>query len=110
VALDVILQSPALFPFELPHITPKDFESMNRLEMFREGGDVETLAFRDGIHWQKPTLDVQPGTNIVQPGGRDSSTVWLDLEEKDPKRRFKRAVAPANIHIGKQQMICPCCS
>ena len=26
---------------------------------------------------------------IVQPGGRDSSTVWLDLEEKDPARRFK---------------------
>src|SRR4030095_15089805 len=32
---------------------------------------------------------VLPGTNIVQPGGRDSSTVWLDLEEKDPIRRFK---------------------
>ena len=30
-----------------------------------------------------------PATNIVQPGGRDSSTVWLDLEEKDPARRFK---------------------
>jgi len=34
-------------------------------------------------------LDVRPPTNIVQPGGRDSSTVWLDLEEKDPARRFK---------------------
>jgi hypothetical protein len=44
---------------------------------------------RDGIRWDKPLLDVRPGTNIVQPGGRDSSTVWLDLEEKDPARRFK---------------------
>ena len=44
---------------------------------------------RDGIHWEKPLLDVRPPTNIVQPGGRDSSTVWLDLEEKDPARRFK---------------------
>lgn len=43
----------------------------------------------DGIHWEKPALDVRPPTNIVQPGGRDSSTVWLDLEEKDPARRFK---------------------
>jgi hypothetical protein len=43
----------------------------------------------DGIHWTKPSLDVQPPTNIVQPGGRDSSTVWLDLEETDPTRRFK---------------------
>ena len=44
---------------------------------------------RDGIHWDKPSLDVRPPTNIVQPGGRDSSTVWLDLEEKDSTRRFK---------------------
>src|SRR5262245_17872863 len=44
---------------------------------------------RDGIHWDKPSLDVRPGSNIVQPGGRDSSTVWLDLDEKDPARRFK---------------------
>lgn len=44
---------------------------------------------RDGIKWDKPSLDVVPGTNIVQRGGRDSSTVWLDLDEKDPARRFK---------------------
>ena len=44
---------------------------------------------RDGIHWTKPSLDMRPGTSIVQPGGRDSSTVWLDLDEKDPARRFK---------------------
>lgn len=44
---------------------------------------------RDGLRWEKPAFDVQPGTNIVQTGARDSSTVWLDLEEKNPKRRFK---------------------
>jgi len=44
---------------------------------------------QDGIRWSKPSLDVRPPTNIVQPGDRDSSTVWLDLEEKDPARRFK---------------------
>ena len=44
---------------------------------------------RDGITWEKPELDVKPGTNIVQPDGRDSSTVWLDLEEADRARRFK---------------------
>jgi hypothetical protein len=55
-------------------------------------GESEATGYatsRDGIHWEKPSLDVRPGTNIVQPGGRDSSTVWLDLEEKDPARRFK---------------------
>lgn len=44
---------------------------------------------RDGIHWTKPSLDVVPGTNIVQTGWRDSSTVWLDLEEKDAGKRYK---------------------
>ncbi len=48
-----------------------------------------TATSRDGIKWEKPALDVKPGTNVVQPGGRDSSTVWLDLEEKDPERRYK---------------------
>jgi len=43
----------------------------------------------DGIRWTKPELDVRKGTNIVQPEIRDSSTVWLDLEEKDPARRYK---------------------
>src|SRR5262245_31212937 len=44
---------------------------------------------RDGIKWDKPVLDVKKGTNVVVPGGRDSSTVWLDHREKDPQRRFK---------------------
>jgi hypothetical protein len=43
----------------------------------------------DGLKWTKPDLDVRKGTNIVQPDGRDSATVWLDLEETDPKRRYK---------------------
>src|SRR5262249_53284666 len=41
---------------------------------------------RDGVRWDKPKLDVAPGTNVVLPGYRDSCTVWLDLEEKDPRR------------------------
>src|SRR2546422_5887920 len=44
---------------------------------------------RDGIRWEKPDLDVKPGTNIVLPGYRDSNTVWLDLEKKDPRHRFE---------------------
>jgi hypothetical protein len=44
---------------------------------------------RDGIHWEKSAFDVRPGTNVVHPGSRDSTTVWLDLEEKDPRRRWK---------------------
>ena len=42
----------------------------------------------DGIHWDKPELDVVSGTNIVHAGNRDSSTVWLDLDTDDPQRRY----------------------
>jgi hypothetical protein len=57
--------------------------------MVGESASTAYATSRDGIHWNKPSLDVRPPTNVVQPGGRDSSTVWLDLEEKDPARRFK---------------------
>ncbi len=61
-------------------------------KMWYMGGHTRSTCYatsRDGIHWEKPRLDVKEGTNIVQLAGRDSVTVWLDLEEKDPKRRYK---------------------
>ncbi|KPK69066.1 MAG: hypothetical protein AMJ84_10170, partial [Acidithiobacillales bacterium SM23_46] len=69
------------------------YDPQDRLfKMWYMGGYVRSTCYavsRDGVHWEKPALDVQPGTNIVQAGRRDSATVWLDLEEKDPQRRFK---------------------
>ena len=65
---------------------------------------------RDGIHWEKPSLDVVPGTNIVlvdDPGiSRNSSTEWLDLDEKNPQRRFKmfRVVMEERVLNGKKQI------
>ena len=45
---------------------------------------------KDGIQWERPSLDIQPGTNIVRVASQiDSVSVWLDLEEKNPARRFK---------------------
>ena len=43
----------------------------------------------NGVDWDKPNLDVRPGSNIVLPESRDSSTVWLDQQEPDPRRRYK---------------------
>jgi hypothetical protein len=48
----------------------------------------------DGIAWTRPMLDVVPGTNIVltsrnRASIRNSNTVWLDLDETDPERRYK---------------------
>ena len=53
------------------------------------GKQTALATSRDGLHWEKPTYDVRPGTNVVQTDVRDSSTVWLDLEEKNPERRYK---------------------
>ncbi|MGH7173352.1 MAG: hypothetical protein ACRELF_06330, partial [Gemmataceae bacterium] len=44
---------------------------------------------KDGIKWQKPERDAKKATNIVQSDPRDSATVWLDLEDRDPRRRYK---------------------
>ncbi len=47
---------------------------------------------KNGIHWDKSELDVVSGTNIVLPTDgdrRDSHTMWLDLNEKDPQQRYK---------------------
>lgn len=63
---------------------------------------------RDGLHWEKPSLDVVPGTNIVLVDDlgilRNSSTEWLDLDEKDPQRRFKmfRVVMQERLVDGKK--------
>ena len=51
----------------------------------------------------RPMLDVVPGTNIVSTALRDSSTVWLDLHERDPKRPLQDVVVqrprPRALHL-----------
>jgi hypothetical protein len=48
------------------------------------------ITSEDGLRWQRPALDVQPGTNVVLLAGqRDSSTVWLDHDAVDAAQRFK---------------------
>lgn len=57
---------------------------------------VGYAASTDGLHWQRPSLDVQPGTNRVLPArtgyARDGATVWLDTRASDPRQRFKMFV------------------
>jgi hypothetical protein len=63
-------------------------------KMWYMGGYSQNTCYafsRDGLKWEKPALDVVPGTNITLSGHRDSSTVWLDQTASDPKRRFKLA-------------------
>jgi hypothetical protein len=80
---------------------PKD----KLFKMWYIGGYIASTCLatsRDGIHWDKPSFDVRPGTNEVlshrgvESTGdgryRDSSTVWLDQDDPDPQRRYKMFV------------------
>jgi len=56
----------------------------------------------DGVRWTRPKLGVARwGDNLlnIEPVQRDSSTVWLDLEETDPARRFKMMYYRAGLQM-----------
>ena len=69
------------------------YDPADRLfKMWYMGGYCASMCYamsRDGIHWEKPSLDVKLGSNVVFGRRRDSTTVWLDLVEKNPERRYK---------------------
>jgi len=54
------------------------------------GARIHCLAHsKDGVHWKKPVLDIEPGTNIVLRQYHDGGTVWLDENTTDPSQRYK---------------------
>ncbi|MBN2508278.1 MAG: sulfatase-like hydrolase/transferase [Verrucomicrobia bacterium] len=69
------------------------FDPQDRLfKMWYCGGYLAGTCYAtstDGIRWDKPALEVEPGSNYVLRHERDSSTVWLDPTDPDPARRFK---------------------
>ncbi|MBV7337831.1 glycosyl hydrolase family 32, partial [Chloroflexi bacterium TSY] len=54
---------------------------------------IALATSRDGIHWERPNLDVVPGTNLAWPNqegsDRDGCLVWLDHFANDADQRFK---------------------
>lgn len=72
------------------------YDPKDRLfKMWYMGGYSQNTCYavsRDGLSWQKPALDVVAGTNIVLAAHRDSSTVWLDLNARDPAQRYKMTI------------------
>ena len=58
-------------------------------------------ALQDGIDWTKEAYDVVPNTNIVYNDHFDGNVVWLDLDEPNPKARYKQAAV-----LGKNEMRC----
>jgi hypothetical protein len=72
------------------------YDPASRLfKMWYMGGYSQNTCYafsHDGLTWEKPVLDVVKGTNITLSLHRDSSTVWLDLADRDPAGRYKMAL------------------
>jgi len=72
----------------------EDLSAGDLLKTEMEQGDMATLyaTSRDGIHWDKPALDVYryrgEGTNIVMFGNHGVG-VFKDIREPEPARRYK---------------------
>ncbi|MFG0248292.1 MAG: glycosyl hydrolase family 32 [Phycisphaeraceae bacterium JB051] len=52
----------------------------------------------DGVHWDRPTFDVVPGTNLILPKDMhpDSGSVIIDHFAKDPSERYKMLLREPN--------------
>jgi len=76
------------------------------LQLFRmwyEAGWIHTICYatsRDGLHWDRPELDLQPGTNrIFDPAiTPDSWAVFPDYDGGDPAARWKMYLRPPGGH------------
>lgn len=64
------------------------------------GGSMCYAESADGIRWERPSLDVVPGTNLCLPRTfhPDSGTVWLHRDSADPAARFKILFREPNPH------------
>jgi hypothetical protein len=90
----------------LPVACPKDGgvwwdPNHNIFKMWYEAGWIGSMAYatsKDGINWERPNLDIVPGTNQLLPGlPPDSTTVFLDHDTKNPEERFKMFLRGPNF-------------
>ncbi len=79
------------------------------LKMWYQAGWFDGVALatsRDGLRWQRPDLDVVPGTNrVLAPRDdlrRDGVSVWLDHDAEDPAERFKMYFFARQGKIGQR--------
>lgn len=79
-------------PFAMPFSDGVWFDPTDRMfKMWYATNEMWSTALAvsaDGLSWERPTLDVVHGTNIVVDLPRDSSTVWLD-HGAVPAQRYK---------------------
>ena len=82
---------------------PKD----QLFKMWYEAGWLHRMAYatsKDGIYWERPNLDIVPGTNQIVPEiVADSSTVWLDHFTQNDEERFKMFLRSPNSIPGSTE-------
>lgn len=80
-------------PAAMPFSDGVFYDPRDRLfKMWYMGGYSQNTCYvtsHDGVTWERPSLDVVPGTNITLVSHRDSSTVWIDHTARDASRRYK---------------------
>lgn len=61
-------------------------------------GYAALAVSEDGVHWQRPALDVVPGTNLILPKQMhpDSGSVIIDHFTDDPNQRYKMLLREPN--------------
>ncbi len=72
---------------------------LGRFRMWYEAGWINTIGYAtstDGLHWERPELDLEPGTNRVLPATirPDSWSVVPDPYTADPAQRWKIYLRP----------------
>lgn len=101
-------------PWGIPGATAKDggvwWDPKDQLlKAWYEAGWLYKMAYassKDGIHWDRPELEMDAGTNVVVPDIiADSSTVFLDHFTDDPEERFKMFLRPPNSIPGAKKQI-----
>ncbi len=68
-------------------------------KIWYEAGWIHTICYatsKDGLTWERPALDVNPGTNQVLPPDLtpDSWTVVPDWDAQDPEQKYKMFMRP----------------
>ena len=81
-------------------------------KMWYEAGWIGTICYatsKDGMKWERPSLDVNPGTNQVLPPylTPDSWTVVPDWDAKDPLQRYKMFMRPPGGQMPGVSMTSP---
>ncbi len=69
-------------------------------EIWYEAGHVTNLAYatsKDGLHWDRPSLDVFPGTNKILKQAPDSWSVVPATWEASPREKYKLLMRGPNM-------------